>query len=158
MASSKGLKGIKHINLPNILLNLSKEFGNDLLGDSRHLRGRTKIRRGHLMTKALMASVALAALALAGCATDSGGSAGASAGASNNSASIQYAPPPPAPAYTDASAGGAGGSGNAALCASKGGSVSTWPDVSGTGSTQNCELANGSAFPLAQLTAFPEFQ
>lgn len=108
------------------------------------------------MTKAMMASVALAALALAGCTSGGGGYGGTSAApaapAASNSSLIQYAPPPPAPAGSGTVV--AGGS-NGALCASKGGVVGEW---GGEAPAKNCTLANGSSFPLAQLTAFPEFQ
>ncbi len=102
------------------------------------------------MTKTLLASVAIAAFVLAGCAKEEKMMKDPAPAAEAPAAAAEPAPAAEAPA-AEASADPM-----MDLCHSKGGSVNEWPGEGGA--TKTCRAGDGSEYPLAYLSSYEAFQ
>jgi len=107
------------------------------------------------MKNVILASLAVAAFGIAGCAS-SEKVMESKAPAAAETAPVTYQAPPAAPTKEVMAADAGSDNPMMDLCLEKGGSIGEWPGEDGA--TKTCDTADGSSFPLASLTSFEAFQ
>lgn len=107
------------------------------------------------MTKTFLASVAIAAIALAGCAKEEKmmKDPAPAAAESVTTEPVTYSAPPKKEVMVDESAGQ---DPMMDLCFEKGGQIGEWPGENA--STKTCRAADGNEYPLASLSSYEAFQ